>query len=153
MLIIVLFARSAAQDDLIPLPTDESTADLDPTPMFITETPTVETTPIITDPLTLITPLDSTTTILSWTAHPDAVMYRVIFSREGQTVLRVRVNPISCANGTCTLDLTAHPRTVGLQRGIRYRWQVQAILPDQRVTSPVSRIRLYSPVISLSSGC
>jgi hypothetical protein len=152
-LIIVLFARSAAQDDLIPLPTSESTADLDLTPMFITETPIVETTPIITDPLTLLTPLDSTTTILSWTAHPDAVMYRVIFSREGQTVLRVRVNPMMCVDGICTLDLTAHPRTVGLQRGIRYRWHVQAILPDQRVTSAASRIRLYSPVISLSSGC
>ncbi|MCU0496733.1 MAG: hypothetical protein MUF87_05200 [Anaerolineae bacterium] len=42
LLIIALFARSAAQDDLIPMPTDESTADLDLTPMFITETPTAD---------------------------------------------------------------------------------------------------------------
>ncbi|MCU0499312.1 MAG: hypothetical protein MUF87_18315, partial [Anaerolineae bacterium] len=105
----------------------------------------VETTPIITEPLTLITPLDSTTTILSWTAHPEAVMYRVIFSRAGQTVLRVRVNPMMCVDEICTLDLTAHPRTSGLQSGVRYRWRVVAIL-----TGGVTRESAFGTRFSLS---
>jgi Tol biopolymer transport system component len=93
----------------------------------------------------LLTPLDSLTTTLSWTAHPDAILYRVVLVRQNQMVLRIRVNPSQCINRICTLDLSMHPQTNPLNSGVRYRWSVVAITPSGRLESEAVRIRYFAP--------